>query len=256
MLNDKQFLFVQNKLNESPLQNAPLKQELLDHLCCDIENQMAAGILFHAACERTFDIFQEDEMQDIEQHFFNLNNRKQLIMKKVSVLALSLLFLAITIWALQSSTQSALHSEQAFESTPMLPLEADPPSRSPLSDHFKMNVGFGKMRHPVFLTEKMHKGADFKAEIGTPIYATSDGKIIKAEVSSKGYGNHVLIQHDDEFSTMYAHMSEIKVGIGQTVKKGDIIGLVGNTGASTLPHLHYEVQKNGKAIDPSPFLKP
>lgn len=234
MLNQEQFLFVQNRLHESPLQNAPLKEELLDHLCCDIEHKMAAGTLFHTACQTTFDTFQEDEMQDIEQHFFNLNYRKQLIMKKVSVLAFSLMFLATAIWAFQN----------------------DPPSRSPLGEDFEITSNFGNRLHPIHKIKKMHKGVDFKAEFGTPIYATSDGKITTAKEESKGYGNHVVIQHDEEFSTMYAQMSEIKVEIGQEVKKGDIIGLVGSSGASTGPHLHYEVRKNGRAIDPSPFLKP
>lgn len=256
MLNEKQFLFVQNKLNESSLQNAPLKEELLDHLCSDIEHQMATGTLFHTACQQTFDTFQEDEMQDIEQHFFNLNNRKQLIMKKVSVLALGLMFLAFSVWAFLPNSNSATSKGKNIDAFTNLVTEADPPSRSPLDENFEMKVGFGERLHPVFLTKKMHKGVDFVAEVGTPIYATSDGKIVKAEESPKGYGNHVLIQHDEHYSTMYAHMSEIKVVLGQEVKKGDIIGLVGNTGASTKPHLHYEVQKNGKAIDPSPFLKP
>jgi len=234
MLSEQQFLFVQNRLNESPLHDATLKEELLDHLCCDIETQLAMGIPFHTACQTTFDTFQEDEMQDIQQHFFNLNNRKQLIMKKVSVLALGLMFLATAVWAFQT----------------------DPPSRLPLDQKFKISSDYGKRLHPIHRVEKMHKGVDFKAKIGTPIYATSDGKVSKTKEQSVGYGNHVIIQHDAEFSTMYAQMSEIKVKVGQEVKKGDIIGLVGNSGASTAPHLHYEVRKNGKAIDPSPYLKP
>jgi murein DD-endopeptidase MepM/ murein hydrolase activator NlpD len=217
---------------------------------------MATGVLFHTASQTTFDTFQEDEMQDIEQHFFNLNNRKQLIMNKVSILALGLMFLAISFWAFLPNPTNELPVENKFETTAVLEVKADPPSRSPLAEGFEMGSGFGKRLHPIQMTKKMHKGLDFVAQIGTPIYATSDGKVIKSEKSSKGYGNYVLLQHDTKFSTMYAHMSEITVGVGQMVRKGDIIGLVGSTGASTLPHLHYEVQKNGEAIDPSPFLKP
>lgn len=120
--------------------------------------------------------------------------------------------------------------------------------------------GFGYRIHPIYKTSKMHTGMDFTAAIGTPIYATGDGYVSTTESSGRGYGNHVVINHGYGYQTLYAHMSRIKARRGQSVKRGEIIGYVGNTGTSTAPHLHYEVRKGGRPINPINFyyndLKP
>ncbi|QEK51001.1 peptidoglycan DD-metalloendopeptidase family protein [Pedobacter aquae] len=113
--------------------------------------------------------------------------------------------------------------------------------------------GFGYRIHPIYKIRKMHEGMDFTAPIGTPIYATGDG-YIAAVGNERGYGNRVIISHGYGYSTKYAHMSRFKAKKGQRVKRGDIIGYVGNTGASTGPHLHYEVYKGGKPINPINFF--
>jgi murein DD-endopeptidase MepM/ murein hydrolase activator NlpD len=113
--------------------------------------------------------------------------------------------------------------------------------------------GFGYRMHPIYKIRKMHEGLDFAAPIGTPIYATGDGVIIAAGVE-RGYGNRIMINHGYGYVTKYAHMSRFKVRGGARIKRGDIIGYVGNTGASTGPHCHYEVYKNGKPINPINFF--
>lgn len=113
--------------------------------------------------------------------------------------------------------------------------------------------GFGYRIHPIYKTSKMHTGMDFTAAIGTPIYATGDGYVSTAELGGRGYGNHVVINHGYGYQTLYAHMSRIKARRGQSVKRGEIIGYVGNTGTSTAPHLHYEVRKGGRPINPINF---
>ena len=113
--------------------------------------------------------------------------------------------------------------------------------------------GFGYRMHPIYKIRKMHEGLDFAAPIGTPIYATGDGVIIAAGVE-RGYGNRIMINHGYGYVTKYAHMSRFKVSGGARIKRGDIIGYVGNTGASTGPHCHYEVYKNGKPINPINFF--
>ncbi len=113
--------------------------------------------------------------------------------------------------------------------------------------------GFGYRIHPIYKIRKMHAGIDFTAPIGTPIYATGDGVIIAAG-NERGYGNRLMINHGYGYVTKYAHMSRFKSKKGQRVKRGDVIGYVGNTGASTGPHLHYEVFKNGKAVNPINFF--
>ena len=110
--------------------------------------------------------------------------------------------------------------------------------------------GFGLRIHPVYKVKKMHNGIDFAASIGTPIYATADGSVSKVEVRFSGYGKVVEIDHGFGYRTRYAHMHDFTVKKGQQVKRGDLIGYVGNTGLSTAPHLHYEVLINDERVDP------
>tara|TARA_B100000902_G_scaffold137256_1_gene135510 strand:- start:47460 stop:48431 length:972 start_codon:yes stop_codon:yes gene_type:complete len=114
----------------------------------------------------------------------------------------------------------------------------------------RMASGYGYRIHPIYKTRKLHTGMDFTAPKGTPIYATGDGKIEKVRRSRKGYGNHVIINHGYGYQTLYAHMSKYIVKKGQKVKRGEVIGYVGSTGTSVAPHLHYEVMKNKRKINP------
>ncbi len=117
----------------------------------------------------------------------------------------------------------------------------------------RMASGFGYRTDPIYKTTKFHAGMDFSAPVGTEIYATGDGTVVRADADASGYGNHVRIQHGYGYLTLYGHMSRIKVRRGQKVKRGDVIGYVGNTGKSVGPHLHYEVHKNDKPINPVNF---
>jgi murein DD-endopeptidase MepM/ murein hydrolase activator NlpD len=110
--------------------------------------------------------------------------------------------------------------------------------------------GFGIRIHPIYKVRKMHTGVDFAAAIGTPIYATADGTIDKVDVSFSGYGKVIEIDHGFGYRSRYAHMHGFAVRQGQKVKRGDLIGYVGNTGLSTAPHLHYEVFVNGIHANP------
>ena len=112
----------------------------------------------------------------------------------------------------------------------------------------RMASGFGPRIDPIYKTKKFHAGMDFSAKTGTPIYATGNGKVIRVRKSRKGYGNHVKIDHGYGYITLYAHMQKYIVKKGQKVKRGEVIGYVGNTGKSVAPHLHYEVHKNGKKL--------
>lgn len=110
--------------------------------------------------------------------------------------------------------------------------------------------GYGIRIHPIYKVRKMHHGIDFAAPIGTPIYATADGTIENVEMSFTGYGKKVEIDHGFGYRTRYAHMHMFVVKNGQRVKRGDLIGYVGDTGLSTAPHLHYEVFINGAQVNP------
>jgi murein DD-endopeptidase MepM/ murein hydrolase activator NlpD len=126
------------------------------------------------------------------------------------------------------------------------------PAIQPISNKqlIALSSGYGLRIHPIYKVKKMHPGIDFAASIGTPIYATADGKIALVDVKFSGYGKLVEIDHGFGYRTRYAHMHEFAVRVGQNVKRGDLIGYVGNTGLSTAPHLHYEVHINGIQVDP------
>ncbi len=113
----------------------------------------------------------------------------------------------------------------------------------------RMASGFGMRMHPILKIRKMHEGMDFTAKSGTPIYASGNGTVVRAERSSS-FGNVVYIEHGYGYKTVYAHMKKIVTKKGKKVKRGDIIGYVGNTGRSVSPHLHYEVHKNGRPVNP------
>lgn len=105
--------------------------------------------------------------------------------------------------------------------------------------------GFGFRVDPFTKARKMHNGMDFSAETGTPIYATGNGRVIRADNRASGFGNHIRIDHGYGYTTVYAHLHDYNVRVGQRVKRGEIIGFVGNTGRSRGPHLHYEVWREG-----------
>ncbi len=137
----------------------------------------------------------------------------------------------------------ALNKEEMRKSIPCI----QPISNKGLE---RTSSGFGWRIHPFYKIRVFHPGFDFAAPIGTEIYATGDGTVIKVENNFHGYGKMIMIDHGFGIQTLYAHLSEFKVFPGQKVKRGQVIGLVGNTGLSTGPHLHYEVIRNGEKVNP------
>ena len=114
---------------------------------------------------------------------------------------------------------------------------------------YKYVSGFGTRMHPIYKTLRTHTGIDLVAPTGTKIYATGDGVVTSAKFE-RGYGKAIVINHGYQYQSMYAHCSEILVHQGQKVKRGEVIGLVGNTGVSTGSHLHYEIIKGGQKVNP------
>ncbi len=110
--------------------------------------------------------------------------------------------------------------------------------------------GYGWRDDPVYHTQRMHWGLDFTCNTGTPVYASGNGKVVLIEKKMWGYGQSIVIDHGYGYKTRYAHLSKFEVKLGQTVNRGEVIGLVGSTGKSTGPHLHYEVIKNGDKLNP------
>ncbi|GAB2765383.1 M23 family metallopeptidase [Salinimicrobium soli] len=117
----------------------------------------------------------------------------------------------------------------------------------------RMASGYGMRTDPFTKVRKFHYGMDFTAARGTPVYATGDGRVVRADNRSSGYGNHIRIDHGFGYVSLYGHLYKYNVRRGQRVKRGDLIGYVGSTGRSQAPHLHYEIFKDDQRINPINF---
>ncbi|MBL0025472.1 MAG: M23 family metallopeptidase [Saprospiraceae bacterium] len=148
--------------------------------------------------------------------------------------------------SLDSLYRVAVTKEKKIASIPSI----KPVRETALKKDVKFLSGFGMRIHPIYKLRRFHKGLDFTAPQGTDIQATGDGRVVSINKSGSGYGNHLMIDHGYGYKTLYGHMFSISVKEGDIVKKGQKLGLVGSTGASTAPHLHYEVWLNGIAINP------
>jgi murein DD-endopeptidase MepM/ murein hydrolase activator NlpD len=173
-------------------------------------------------------------------------NNSQLVMnttKRVDVLSKEL--------AIQSQSLDAILKLAKAKSKFLLSIPAIQPVQN--ENLKRMASGFGYRTDPFTKVQKMHEGMDFTANMGTPIYATGDGVVERADNTASGYGNHVVIRHGYGYETLYGHLSKYNCRAGQQVKRGDVIGYVGSTGRSEGPHLHYEVHKDGAVVNPLNF---
>jgi len=161
----------------------------------------------------------------------------------------------LDIIASQVYTQSKSFDEVFKLAKSKEKLIASIPAIQPVNFHDLRRIGshFGYRTDPFYKVTKFHEGIDFTAAVGTPIYVTGDGVVTEAEYNS-GYGLSIKVNHGFGYETFYAHLSKVKVKVGQKVTRGAVIGLVGNTGKSTSPHLHYEVLKNGQPLNPIYFF--
>ena len=130
------------------------------------------------------------------------------------------------------------------------------PAIQPVSnkDLKRLASGFGQRIDPFLKVKRMHYGLDFSIKVGTPIYATADGKAVIVKTSFGGFGKHIYLDHGNGYKTVYAHLDKFNIKRGQKVKRWELIAYSGNSGRSTAPHLHYEVHKNGEKINPINFF--
>ena len=182
-------------------------------------------------------------------------NKQSMIQKhKYLFLTCSILILSIASYnAMQSSVDHVPEESSSYVLAANSEEPMDPPYGSPLKSQ-DISSGFGKRMHPIKKVLKLHKGIDFKADLGTAVFTVEDGTVINTGFDEKN-GNFIEIQHDEIYSTRYHHLGKILVKKDQTITKGTKIGEVGNTGFSTGPHLHYEIIKEGKNVDPEIYLK-
>lgn len=149
----------------------------------------------------------------------------------------------------QMASQSRSYDTISLLATKKTEMLASIPAIRPLKNMYSISSGFGRRYHPILKTLRPHTGIDITAPRGTPVYATADG-YVSGETGGSGYGIVVIINHGYSYKSVYAHLSKKAVKAGQKVKRGQIIGYVGNTGLSLGPHLHYEIIKNGSYVNP------
>jgi beta-lactamase regulating signal transducer with metallopeptidase domain len=179
----------------------------------------------------------------------------------MGVLAVTLLPFSNSL--LTHSVQKNMSSQMAAASVPGESQDSNAPAATtvqfvnPLPSG-KKTVGFGPAPNPFTGKEWQHIGIDLKAKLNTPVQACADGTIIKVQneyTGDDGRGKDLIVQHRDGFSSRYSHLNSIKVKVGDSVSAGDVIAAVGSTGRSTGPHLHFEVMRDGKPVDPEEYIK-
>lgn len=183
-----------------------------------------------------------DEFEALKGHDFSdrvIENKKLIRALEKRIYAQSISF--------DEVIQLAKEKEQMLASIPAIQPVAN-------GDLTRIASGYGWRIDPIYKTSKMHWGLDFTADEGTNVYSTGNGVVLDLEQNLWGYGNCIIIDHGFGYVSRYAHLSAFKVKKGDKIVRGQIIGLVGSTGKSTAPHLHYEIEKNGKKIDPIHFF--
>ncbi|MFB6340539.1 M23 family metallopeptidase [Saccharicrinis sp. FJH2] len=179
------------------------------------------------------------------EHLENMQNAELVIStrKKLDVLTKELY---IQTKSFDEIVELARNKEKMLHSIPAI---------MPISnrDLKRTASGWGYRIHPIEKIRKFHYGMDFTSPIGTDIYATGDGRVVKVIKSRRGYGNYIVIDHGFGYQTLYGHLSGFNVKVGQKITRGHVIGYVGNTGDSTGPHLHYEVHYKNRPVNPKDF---
>jgi len=233
-LNESQIDRVIKEIEKQGVSSDALKAEVLDHACCSIESSMAKGKTFEKSLNNAIKSFGVRGLFKIENQI-KTQKRKKGIMRKLRFSSMSIAACLVLL----------VLAVDAQERPEIKPLE---------EGRFRISSRYGMRMHPILKEEKFHRGVDMAVPEGTPVKVTADGVIKGIENHEKGFGKHIIVAHDEEYQTVYAQLSEFKVEVGQKVKMGDIVALSGNSGMSTAPHLHYEVVRNGKRVDPELYF--
>ena len=230
-LTKTQYLYITNDLKAKGLSKG-FRTELLDHICCMVEIQLSEGKAFSVAYQEVLNTFGHEGFEELKQTSPVVKKQRRNTISQVlaSGIAASIFMMVFVVDA------------------------QEPPTISPLDHYKRITSNFGERYNPLKKKRDFHKGIDFAAEVGTSVQATAAGTVISISNSFGGYGKKIEIEHNDGFVTKYAHLSEIKVEEGDLVTLGQEIGLSGNTGATTAPHLHYEVVKDGEYVDPLDYF--
>ncbi len=230
-LTENQIETIEQILRQQTGSSLSFTAELVDHVCCATEAYMEQGLPFETALPLALQGFGNNGIKKTAQ---KVKRTEQLVKIKQQpltwispLLAICLLFVVVNVGA------------------------KDRPDRKPTDRDFRISSGFGYRLHPFTKEQKMHRGVDIVMPVGTAVVATADGVVESVENIADGYGIYVKLKHHDDYQTVYAQLSEVKVKPGESVVKGQVIALSGNSGMSTAPHLHYEVIHKQEWVDPA-----
>jgi len=227
-------IYIKNELKARGIKNPELLEELTDHYMSQYELSKLNTHDHDLSIDQV-----KNNINQLTIKQFDMNNTNQYFNASLSLMVVVIFSLSFYHFSTASNSQSNIFKSNIW------PVAQ---GQDVISSHF------GMMLHPILNIQRMHKGIDFIGNIGEPVYATSDGVVSLSTSQKIGYGNHIVIDHVDTYQTKYCHLSELLVNVGDNVLKGEIIGLIGSSGSSTSPHLHYEVLQDGKNINPSNFL--
>ena len=254
LLNTPYFETPKNRLQAREIENLKLRYAILNKKMDEVEDVIALiedrdnnlyRVYFNAAeipeADRKSGFKDANRYKDLEGY-----DNSQLVMNTTKRIDILRKELAIQSKSLDDILKMAKDKDKLLAAIPAIQPVRNENLKSMVS-------GFGYRTDPFTKARKMHEGMDFTAKIGTPIYATGDGIVARADNSVSGFGNHIVIRHGFGYETLYGHLSKYKCRAGQRINRGDVIGYVGSTGRSEGPHLHYEVHKNGKVVNPLNF---
>ncbi|MDF1697925.1 MAG: M23 family metallopeptidase [Saprospiraceae bacterium] len=224
-------------------------EELTDHYLSHIENEVKLGVNSQQAVRETF-----QDIANLDSSQFKV--KKNLPANRWILLCVFLLTTLGFFFLQSNSTKEKLNTPSNTPTPLALQINNEPPNGAPiLQNTLDITSDFGMRMHPYTKSRKHHRGIDIRAKIGTPVIATGTGKVIETGFKKKP-GKYIIIQHEEGFTTKFYHLSEIAVEENEEIKKGQIIGKVGNSGLSMMPHLHYEILKDEIPVNPKEYLEP
>lgn len=227
----------------------PQRNELLDHLCCDIEHAMGEGRSFEEAFIRCRERWNESEVKKIHSS----TQKRFTMVKLIGILLIGMSTITFFSPSIGTTAEELPDKTRFNPVVNELAARLEPPSFCPLTTNYELTSDYGNRIHPISKKEILHRGVDWKAPLGTPVLAAGNGTVLEAGSKEK-YGNCIIILHDEIYQTLYAHLESIDVAVGEQIAAGQQIGAVGNSGLSLGTHLHYEVIKNGVPVNPADYL--
>ena len=216
-------------------------EEMTDHYLTDIEYAIEQGISEQNAIRNTY--------QRIASSHVTVTNKKPIRIHTWIIASVSIALLISCFFYQNTQQEDPMRTGRKS-------VKSEIPDGWPIqSDFNQISSNFGVRYNPISKTKRFHKGIDIIAKKGTPVFATGHGVVAESGYTPTS-GHYIIIRHGDRYSTRYLHLSKINVTNGQNLKKGERIGLVGNSGMSIAPHLHYEVIKNKTVVDPIEVMSP